>query len=242
MDSALGSCKNARNSEFQALLPVRGKTLNCLKAPIETILKNQIVNDIIVTTGTGVDIGGGSDLFDINKLQFDKVIITTDADIDGYQIRVLIATIFWRLMPELLRQGKIYIAESPLFEIIPVKGTPLYAYNMSEKDSIIADLHSKGIKVKKLNRSKGLGENDPEMLWSTTLDPMNRRLIQLKFDPNHPVLREKADILFGSDVTNKRKKYILDWWEKEGTEDLELAKSLLRDLETVVEREVGVDE
>ena len=134
-DSALSSCKDARDGRFQALLPVRGKTLNCIKAPIKSVLDNRVIKDIITTVGTGVDLGTGNDLFDINKLQFDKIIITTDADIDGFQIRVLLYTVFFRLMPELLRQGKIYIAETPLFEI-EVQGKnekSRFAYTSEEK-------------------------------------------------------------------------------------------------------------
>lgn len=222
-DSALGSCKDARDGSFQALLPVRGKTLNCLKASIESVIENKIVKDIITTVGTGIDIGKGRGLFDINKLQFDKIIITTDADVDGYQIRVLLYTVFYRLMPELLRQGKVYIAETPLFEIELVKGKSRFAYTVDEKESILKELEEKGIKVKKIHRSKGLGENDKEMLWETTMNPRTRRLVQLSINPSDENVMKMTNMLFGLDSDSERKEYIFNRL-KEGLIDLELEK------------------
>ena len=223
-DSALGSCKNARDSKFQALLPVRGKTLNCLKAPIEQVIKNQVIKDLITTIGCGVDIGGSEDLFDINKCQFDKIIITTDGDVDGYQIRVLLYTVFYRLMPELLRQGKVYIAETPLFEIeLGGKEKSIFAYTVEEKNKILKDLEKKGKKFKKINRSKGLGENTPDMLWETTMCPQTRKLVKLDIDVTDENVQKMSNMLFGSDLNNDRKDFIFKMLE-EGIVDLDIEK------------------
>lgn len=226
-DSALGSCKNARDSKFQALLPVRGKTLNCLKAPIEQVLENKVIKDLITTLGCGVDIGGSEDLFDINKLQFDKVILTTDGDVDGFQIRVLLYTVFYRLMPELLRKGKVYVAETPLFEIVlGGKDGSVFAYSVEEKNKILADLEKKGKKFKKIHRSKGLGENTKEMLWMTTMNPETRRLVPLTMDIVEENVVKMSNMLFGNDLDNERKDYIFEMLS-EGIVDLEVEKSLV---------------
>lgn len=226
-DSALGSCKNARDSKFQALLPVRGKTLNCLKAPIEQVLENKVIKDLITTLGCGVDIGGSEDLFDINKLQFDKVILTTDADTDGFQIRVLLYTVFYRLMPELLRKGKVYVAETPLFEIVlGGKDGSLFAYSVEEKNKILADLEKKGKKFKKIFRSKGLGENTKEMLWMTTMNPETRRLVPLTMDIVEENVVKMSNMLFGNDTDNERKDYIFEMLS-EGLVDLEVENSVV---------------
>lgn len=233
-DSALSSCKDARDGSFQALLPVRGKTLNCVKAPLKSVLSNKIIQDIIVTVGTGVDLGTGNDLFDMNKLQFDKVIIATDADVDGYQIRVLLYTVFYRLMPELLRQGKIYIAETPLFEI-EVQGkkeVSRFAYTPEEKDRILEELKSQGKKVKKINRSKGLGENNPDMLWDTTMNPESRKLVQLTIDPNNEYVQVMTNMLFGNDDDSIRKGYIFEKL-REGLFDEEVEAEFLQNLEEI---------
>lgn len=237
MDSALGSCKNARDSAFQALLPVRGKTLNCLKSPIEQVLENKVIKDIITTLGCGVDIGGSTDLFDINKLQFDKIIITTDGDVDGFQIRVLLYTVFYRLMPELLRKGKIYVAETPLFEIVlGGKDGSLFAYSIEEKNTILQDLEKKGKKFKKIHRSKGLGENNADMLWDTTMNPKTRKLVKLQIDPRDEKVQKMSNMLFGSDVNNDRKKYIFKMLS-EGLVDLDIEKELI-DLDSEKETEL----
>ena len=226
-DSALGSCKNARDSKFQALLPVRGKTLNCLKAPIEQVLENKVIKDLITTLGCGVDIGGSEDLFDINKLQFDKVILTTDGDVDGFQIRVLLYTVFYRLMPELLRKGKVYVAETPLFEIVlGGKDGSVFAYSVEEKNKILADLEKKGKKFKKIHRSKGLGENTKEMLWMTTMNPETRRLVPLTMDIVEENVVKMSNMLFGNDIDNERKDYIFEMLS-EGLVDLEVENSVV---------------
>ena len=226
-DSALGSCKNARDSKFQALLPVRGKTLNCLKAPIEQVLENKVIKDLITTLGCGVDIGGSEDLFDINKLQFDKVILTTDGDVDGFQIRVLLYTVFYRLMPELLRKGKVYVAETPLFEIVlGGKDGSVFAYSVEEKNKILADLEKKGKRFKKIHRSKGLGENTKEMLWMTTMNPETRRLVPLTMDIVEENVVKMSNMLFGNDNDNERKDYIFEMLS-EGLVDLEVENSVV---------------
>lgn len=238
-DSALSSCKQSRDGSFQALIPVRGKTLNCLKAPVDVILKNQIVQDIISTVGTGADIGSGNDLFDISKLQYNKIIFCTDGDVDGFQIRVLLYTIFYRLMPQLLRDGYVYVVETPLFEIITNKGTE-FAYTVEEKDEIVERVKSQHGIVKKINRSKGLGENDPDMMWNTTMNPDTRKLVPLDIDIRNTLVRDISNMLFGVDPENGRKDFIFDMLgtglqEFEGLDDLvETVNALVPDEKEVV--------
>ena len=178
-DSALTSCKLGRDAEFQAIIPVRGKTLNCLKSDYDKIFKNEIITDLLKVIGCGVEITSKKqkDLsaFDLNNLRWSKVIICTDADEDGFQIRTLLLTLFYRLLPTLLKEHKVFIAESPLFEIT-TKDQTLFAYDEFEKAEIIKKL---GNKKYTLQRSKGLGENEPEMMWKTTMNPETRRLISV---------------------------------------------------------------
>ena len=198
-----------------------------MKAPIEQVLENKVIKDLITTLGCGVDIGGSEDLFDINKLQFDKVILTTDADTDGFQIRVLLYTVFYRLMPELLRKGKVYVAETPLFEIVlGGKDGSLFAYSVEEKNKILADLEKKGKKFKKIFRSKGLGENTKEMLWMTTMNPETRRLVPLTMDIVEENVVKMSNMLFGNDTDNERKDYIFEMLS-EGLVDLEVENSVV---------------
>ena len=177
-DSALGACKLSRDAEFQGIIPVRGKILNCLKADYGKIFANEIITDIIKVLGCGVEIQNkhSKDLseFDIEALRWNKVIICTDADVDGFQIRTLILTMLYRLVPALIEEGYVYIAETPLFEI-ESKGKTYFAYNEREKTEIITRLD--GAKHT-ISRSKGLGENDPDMMWLTTMNPETRRLIR----------------------------------------------------------------
>lgn len=230
-DSALGACKVARDSKFQAILPVRGKTLNCFKVKLETILTNKVINDIITTLGCGVETNTADSSFDIKDLEFNKIIILTDADVDGYQIRVLLYTLFSRLMPELLRKGKVYVGETPLFEIELSKKESLFAYTIEEKDEILSDLKAKGKKYLRVNRSKGLGENNPEMLWNTTLNPETRRLRQLKIDVLEEEIQAFEDMLFGKDKEGKRKTYIYNELET-GLENIELEENLVKEFQT----------
>ncbi|MBQ8344958.1 MAG: DNA topoisomerase [Clostridia bacterium] len=183
-DSALTSCKLGRNADYQAIIPVRGKTLNCMKSSYEKIFKSEIITDLLRVIGCGVEIKGKvkSDInaFDINLLRWSKIIICTDADEDGFQIRTLLLTLFYRLLPTLLKEHKVFIAESPLFEIT-VKGKKgedeiLFAYNEFEKAEILKKLEGQKYT---LQRSKGLGENEPEMMWQTTMNPETRRLISV---------------------------------------------------------------
>ena len=176
-DSALSSCKLARDAEFQAIIPVRGKTLNCLKSTYDKIFKSEIITDLLRVIGCGVEIQGKvkTDMpsFDINSLRWSKIIICTDADEDGFQIRTLLLTLFYRLLPSLLAAGKVYIAETPLFEIT-TKDDVYFAYNEFERADILKRLDGKKYT---LQRSKGLGENEPEMMSKTTMNPATRRLI-----------------------------------------------------------------
>ncbi len=178
-NSALTSCKLGRDAEFQAIIPVRGKTLNCLKAPYEKIFKSEIITDLLKVIGCGAEIKGKvkGDIvpFSLDALRWDKIIICTDADKDGFQIRTLILTLFYRLLPTLIRIGKVYIAESPLYEI-NTKDKTRFAYNEAEKVKILAEI---GKEKYTIQRSKGLGENEPEMMWETTMNPATRRLIRV---------------------------------------------------------------
>ncbi|MBQ7475370.1 MAG: DNA topoisomerase [Clostridia bacterium] len=180
-DSALTSCKLGRDAEFQAIIPVRGKTLNCLKASYDTIFKSDIIVDLLKILGCGVELSGKvkGDMveFDLSSLRWAKIIICTDADEDGFQIRTLILTMFYRLLPTLIAEGRVYIAESPLYEI-KVKDKSLFAYNEPEKAEIVKKLESEGKKYV-LQRSKGLGENEPDMMWETTMNPETRRLVRV---------------------------------------------------------------
>ena len=176
-DSALTSCKLARNAEIQAIIPVRGKTLNCLKSSYEKIFKNDIITDLLRVIGCGVEINGKvkGDIaqFDIEQLRWSKIIICTDADEDGFQIRTLLLTLFYRLLPTLLQEGKVFIAESPLFEIT-CKDESYFAYDEFEKVDILRKLEGQKYSIQ---RSKGLGENEPDMMSKTTMNPASRRLI-----------------------------------------------------------------
>ncbi len=179
-DSALGAVKTSRDAEYQAIMPVRGKILNCLKADYNKIFKSEIITDLVKVLGCGVEMGGKNrkDLatFDINSLRWNKVIICTDADVDGFQIRTLILTMIYRLMPTLIKEGYVYIAETPLYEI-EAKGKTYFAYSEQEKADVMSKI-PKDTKVG-LQRSKGLGENDPEMMWLTTMNPETRRLVKV---------------------------------------------------------------
>lgn len=178
-DSALGSCKLGRDAEFQAIIPVRGKILNCLKAGYDKIFKNDIISDIIKVLGCGVEVKSkaNKDLssFDLNGLRWNKVIICTDADVDGFQIRTLILTMLYRLTPTLIDEGYVYIAQTPLFEVTTKKKV-YFAYSESEKTHILSML---GDEKFTLQRSKGLGENEPDMMWLTTMCPDTRRLVKV---------------------------------------------------------------
>ncbi|MCL2813151.1 MAG: toprim domain-containing protein [Oscillospiraceae bacterium] len=207
-DSALTSCKLARNAEFQAIIPVRGKTFNCLKSTYDRIFKNEIIMDLLRVIGCGVEIRTKShkDLtdFDIDMLKWNKIIICTDADEDGYHIRTLIMTMFYRLLPTLIKLKKVYIAESPLFEIT-CRDNIQFAYNEKEKNEIVSKLKDKKYTIQ---RSKGLGENEPDMMSFTTMAPETRRLICVNRDEEH-MTEIMFDTLLGDDLQG-RKKFIAE--------------------------------
>jgi len=178
-DSALGSVKLSRDAEYQGIMPVRGKILNCLKADYARIFKSDIIMDLIRVLGCGVEVQNkhvkNMSAFDIGNLRWNKVVICTDGDVDGFQIRTLILTMLYRLTPTLIREGYVYIAETPLFEINCGEKT-WFAYSDKEKNDIVKELEGKKYKI---DRSKGLGENDPDMMWLTTMNPETRRLIRV---------------------------------------------------------------
>ncbi|RQD71378.1 MAG: DNA topoisomerase [Tindallia sp. MSAO_Bac2] len=207
-DSALGATKMGRDANFQAIIPVRGKILNCLKASYAQIFGNDIIVDLLKVLGCGVEIKSRhSDLatFDINKLRWNKIIICTDADVDGYQIRTLILTMLYVLTPQLIQEGYVYIAESPLYEITDHKAKKtLFAYSEQEKNKILKSV--KG--GYRLQRSKGLGENEPQMMWETTMNPQTRRLIQVT-PAEAARTKEMFDVLLGNNLPG-RKLFITD--------------------------------
>ncbi len=205
-DSALGSVKLARNAEFQAIMPIRGKILNCLKAEYDKIFKSDVIVDLMRVLGCGVEINSKHNknlsLFDMDNLRWDKVIICTDADVDGYQIRTLILAMLYRLVPTLIDKGKVFIAESPLFEITH-KDKSYFAYTEKEKTDILKKLGNVKCTVQ---RSKGLGENDPEMMSLTTMNPETRRLIKVNSEDVEKTA-EVFDLLLGDNLSG-RKDYI----------------------------------
>ncbi len=216
-DSALGSVKLARNAEFQAVIPVRGKILNCLKAEYAKIFKSEIITDLIKVLGCGVEVTSKANkelsTFDINNFRWSKIVICTDADVDGFQIRTLILTMLYRLTPTLIEEGYVYIAESPLFEI-NTKEKTYFAYTEQEKQRILGLI---GDKKHTIQRSKGLGENEPDMMSLTTMNPDTRRLIKVSVDD----ITESAEVfemLLGDDLQG-RKDYISEY----GADYLELA-------------------
>ena len=207
-DSALGSCKQGRDSEFQAIMPVRGKILNCLKADFDKIFKNDIITDLIRVLGCGVEVRtkANKDLsaFDLAGLRWNKVIICTDADVDGFQIRTLILTMIYRLMPTLIEQGFVYIAESPLYEIT-CKDKTYFAFDDAEKAVILKKLAGKKVNIQ---RSKGLGENEADMMWETTMNPASRRLIRITPE-DAQATADMFELLLGDNLSG-RKEYIAE--------------------------------
>ena len=202
-DSALGACKLSRDAEFQGIMPVRGKILNCLKADFVRIFKSDVITDLMKVLGCGVEVKDKhtKDLssFDLNNLRWNKVIICTDADVDGFQIRTLILTMLYRLVPTLINEGYVYIAESPLYEI-ESKGKTYFAYSDREKAEIVESL--KGAKAS-INRSKGLGENDPDMMWMTTMNPETRRLIKV-MPEDAERMAQVFDLLLGDNLDGRK--------------------------------------
>ena len=203
-DSALGACKQARDSAFQAIIPVRGKILNCLKAEYPKIFKSDIITDLVKVLGCGVEVTGklSKDLssFNLQNLRWSKVIICTDADVDGFQIRTLILTMIYRLMPTLIREGKVYIAESPLYEI-STKDETWFCYTEKEKQDALREI---GDRKCTIQRSKGLGENEADMMWLTTMNPKTRRLIKVEPDYSPEAVADKFDLLLGDNLQGRK--------------------------------------
>ncbi len=216
-DSALGSVKLSRDAEFQGIMPIRGKILNCLKADYDRIFKSEIITDLIKVLGCGVEVQNkkSKDLsaFDLNNFRWNKVVICTDADVDGFQIRTLVLTMLYRLTPTLIEQGYVYIAESPLYEIT-CKDKTWFAYSDSEKNEIVKKLEGKKVTI---NRSKGLGENEPEMMWMTTMNPDTRRLIKVMPEDAQRT-SDIFDLLLGDNLQGRK-----DHIAENGYKYLELA-------------------
>ena len=216
-DSALGSVKLSRDAEYQGIMPVRGKILNCLKADYARIFKSEIITDLIKVLGCGVEVQNKhvKDMaaFDLNNLRWNKVIICTDGDVDGFQIRTLILTMLYRLTPTLIEKGYVYIAETPLFEINCGDKT-WFAYSDKEKNDIVKTLEGKKYKI---DRSKGLGENDPDMMWLTTMNPATRRLIRV-MPEDVAATAEVFDLLLGDNLQGRK-----DHIAENGYKSLEMA-------------------
>ena len=217
-DSAMGAVKLSRDAEYQGIMPVRGKILNCLKADYAKIFKSDIITDLLKVLGCGVEVKDKhvKDLsaFDLDNLRWNKVVICTDADVDGFQIRTLILTMLYRLTPTLIQRGYVYIAESPLYEIT-YKDKTWFAYSDAEKNEIVSgELAGRKCSI---NRSKGLGENEPDMMWLTTMNPETRRLIKVMPED---VERTAAvfDLLLGDNLQGRK-----DHIAENGYKYLELA-------------------
>ena len=206
-DSALGACKQARDPDFQAIIPIRGKILNCLKAGYDRIFKSEIITDLLKVLGCGVEVKSkaNKDLssFDINNLRWSKVILCTDADVDGFQIRTLLLTMLYRLTPTLIDEGKVYIAESPLYEL-NTKDEVYFAYTEAEKEEFIKKIGNKKLTIQ---RSKGLGENEPDMMSLTTMNPSTRRLIKVLPDEAKRT-SEIFDILLGDNLDGRKESIV----------------------------------
>ncbi|MCH5317265.1 MAG: DNA topoisomerase [Eubacterium sp.] len=208
-DSALGACKQARDANFQAIMPIRGKILNCLKSEYDKIFKSEVITDLIKVLGCGVEVRSkaakGISEFDMDNLRWSKVLICTDADVDGFHIRTMVLTMIYRLMPQLIEQGKVFIDESPLYEVT-CKDQTYFAYNEMEMDKIRKEIGDQKYTVQ---RSKGLGENEAEMMALTTMNPATRRLIQVTPDDVERTA-QMFDLLVGDDLEG-RKQYITDF-------------------------------
>ena len=202
-DSAMGAVKTSRDSEYQAIMPIRGKILNCLKADYARIFKSDVIVDLIKVMGCGVELGGKHNkelaTFNLDNLRFNKIVICTDADVDGYQIRTLVLTMLYRLTPTLINEGYVYIAESPLYEIT-TKDRTYFAYTEPEKATFLEEI---GDKKYTIQRSKGLGENDPEMMWLTTMNPESRRLIKV-MPTDVERTAQVFDILLGDNLAGRK--------------------------------------
>ena len=212
-DSAKGACVQARNPDFQAIMPIRGKILNCLKVDYDRIFKSEIITDLIKILGCGVQVDAGKskskkkdiNAFNIDNLRWNKVIICTDADVDGFHIRTMLLTMIYRLTPDLIKEGKVYIAESPLYEIT-TKDKVYFAYTEAEKEKYLGEIGNAKFTIQ---RSKGLGENEPDMMSLTTMNPATRRLIKVMPDDVERTARI-FDVLLGDNLQG-RKDYIVEF-------------------------------
>ncbi len=215
-DSALGSCKQGRDPDFQAIMPVRGKILNCLKAGYDKIFKSEIITDLVKVLGCGVDVKTkAKDMagFSMEGLRWNKIIICTDADYDGFQIRTLILTMIYRLTPKLIEEGYVYVAESPLYEIV-VKDKSYFAYTDKDKDALLKKFEGKKYSIM---RSKGLGQNEPEMMWETTMNPETRRLVRITPEGAEETAA-MFDLLLGDNLAGRK-----DFIAQHGSKYLDLA-------------------
>ena len=215
-DSALGSCKLGRDAEFQAIMPVRGKILNCLKSEPAKIFKSEIITNLLKVLGCGVEIPSRSrelGTFDLAALRWSKIVICTDADVDGFHIRTLILTMLYRLVPTLIEQGYVYIAETPLYEITS-RDKIYFAYDDKEKAEILDKIGSAKYTIQ---RSKGLGENEPDMMWETTMSPATRRLIRVTPETSE-YTSEIFDLLLGDNLQGRK-----DFISTNGSTYLEMA-------------------
>ncbi len=207
-DSALGACKQARDPDFQAIMPIRGKILNCLKAGYDKIFKSEIITDLLKVMGCGVEVKSKANKklsnFDLDQLRWNKIILCTDADVDGFHIRTMLLTMIYRLTPTLIEEGKVFIAESPLYEITTKKQV-YFAYDEAEKDKFLQEIGNEKFTIQ---RSKGLGENEADMMNFTTMNPATRRLIKVMTDDAERT-SEIFDILLGENLSG-RKDYIVD--------------------------------
>ena len=207
-DSALGACKQARDPDFQAIMPIRGKILNCLKVDYDRIFKSDIITDLLRVLGCGVEVKSKANknlaVFDMDALRWNKIIICTDADVDGFHIRTMLLTMLYRLTPTLIREGRVFIAESPLYEIT-TRSQVYFAYDESEKERFLSEI---GEEKYTIQRSKGLGENEPDMMNLTTMNPKTRRLIKVMPDDAGETA-EIFDILVGNNL-QARKDYIVE--------------------------------
>ena len=208
-DSALGSVKLARDSEYQAVMPIRGKILNCLKAGYDKIFKSEIITDLLKVLGCGVEVTAKQNkelaTFSLDNLRWNKIVICTDADVDGFQIRTLVLTMLYRLTPTLINEGYVYIAESPLYEI-NTKDRTYFAYTEPEKTRILEEIGNQKFTIQ---RSKGLGENEPDMMSLTTMNPETRRLIKV-LPSDIAATQEMFEMLLGNNLEG-RKEYIREF-------------------------------
>jgi len=231
-DSAKQSCKDARFGEFQAVMPIRGKILNCKKAELVTAIANQIIRDVVKVLGCGIEAQSKhiKDLpkFDLSKLRYSKIIICTDADIDGMHIRTLVLTMLYVLMPSVIKANKVWIAETPLYTNEVSEGRKkdsvrYYAYSEEEQTKLLADLDAQGIKRSKIEiaRSKGLGENPADMMRESTMDPENRRLIPIEYKEEDAVaVAETFETLMGKDI-DSRKAVIMQYFDAKKLQEYE---------------------